>query len=503
MASQNSYDLLVVGGGVNGCGIARDAAGRGLRVMLVEREDLAIATSSASTKLIHGGLRYLEYYEFRLVREALQERERLVALAPHIIWPLRLVVPIDPTMRPAWLIRMGLFLYDHIGGKNSLPKSRLVRLGAKNPMGAPLEDAFQRGFAYSDAWVDDARLVMLNAKDAAARGARVETRAGLASARRTEGGWEAVIQYDGGKTETVTARAVVNAAGPWVQQTLTGALGQNSQAQVRLVKGSHIVIPRLYDGDHAYFFQNPDKRVIFTIPYEGRFTLIGTTDVSVGPDDKRPTISDEEVQYLCAAVSRYFKRKVAPTDVVWTYSGVRPLYDDGADDPSAVTRDYVLDLNDAGAPLLSVYGGKITTYRRLAEHAMEKLAPFFGAMKPAWTGRAILPGGDTGAFDDYFAALARDYAGLPRDWLYPFARRHGSDARALLGAAKTMADLGRHFGGGLTEAEARWCQTHEWAKTPDDVLWRRTKCGLHMTPAERTAFGEWWTQEFGAARPAA
>lgn len=486
------YDLLVVGGGVNGCGIARDATGRGLKVMLVEREDLAIATSSASTKLIHGGLRYLEYYEFRLVREALQERERLVKLAPHIIWPLRLIVPLDPTMRPAWMIRMGLFLYDHLGGKNSLPKSRLVRLlGAR--LGAPLKDIYKRGFAYSDAWVDDARMVMLNAKDAVAKGARVETRCALLSARRDGDLWHARLRHDDGREEEVMARAVVNAAGPWVQQTLTGALGQNSQANVRLVKGSHIIIPRLYEGDHAFFFQNPDKRVIFTIPYEGRFTLIGTTDIPVGPDERKPNISPEEVDYLCAAVSRYFKRAVMPSDIVWTYSGVRPLYDDGADDPSAVTRDYVLDLNEAGpAPLLSVYGGKITTYRRLAEHAMETLGKFFPRMGRPWTGQAILPGGAIGAFDDFFAGLVRDYPAFDGEWLRAFAHRHGDNARKILGQAKSFGDLGRDFGGGLSEAEANWCRTEEWAKRADDILWRRTKCGLHMTAAQRQIFTDWF-----------
>lgn len=386
MTQQNRYDLLVVGGGINGAGIARDAAGRGLSVLLCEQDDLASHTSSSSTKLIHGGLRYLEYKEFGLVRKALQERETLLRAAPHIMWPLRFVMPHMPNLRPAWLIRIGLFLYDHLAKRELLPGSRGIDM-RRHPAGAPLVDSIKRGFVYSDGWVDDARLVVLNALDAQERGARILTRTKLVSAERRDGQWHARLQRADGSTLDVRARAIANAAGPWVGEVLHGALGRGAQHSVRLVKGSHIITPRLFDHDHAYIFQNPDKRIIFAIPYERDFTLIGTTDVEYRDDPSRVAIDRDETRYLCESINRYFKRKISPADVCWTYSGVRPLLEDeNADNPSAVTRDYRLELDDGeGAPLLSVFGGKITTFRKLAEEATDMLGGALGAARGAWT----------------------------------------------------------------------------------------------------------------------
>ncbi|MHA7151596.1 glycerol-3-phosphate dehydrogenase, partial [Burkholderia pseudomallei] len=394
MTQQNRYDLLVVGGGINGAGIARDAAGRGLSVLLCEQDDLASHTSSSSTKLIHGGLRYLEYKEFGLVRKALQERETLLRAAPHIMWPLRFVMPHMPNLRPAWLIRIGLFLYDHLAKRELLPGSRGIDM-RRHPAGAPLVDSIKRGFVYSDGWVDDARLVVLNALDAQERGARILTRTKLVSAERRDGQWHARLQRADGSTLDVRARAIANAAGPWVGEVLHGALGRGAQHSVRLVKGSHIITPRLFDHDHAYIFQNPDKRIIFAIPYERDFTLIGTTDVEYRDDPSRVAIDRDETRYLCESINRYFKRKISPADVCWTYSGVRPLLEDeNADNPSAVTRDYRLELDDGeGAPLLSVFGGKITTFRKLAEEATDMLGGALGAARGAWTAGVPLPGG--------------------------------------------------------------------------------------------------------------
>ena len=481
------YDLLIIGGGINGAGIARDAAGRGLSVCLVEQDDLAGHTSAASTKLIHGGLRYLEYYEFRLVREALAERERLLAIAPHIVWPMRFVLPLGTGMRPAWMIRAGLFLYDHIGGRRSLPGSRAVRLDSGG-LGAGLKQQAGRAFAYSDCWVEDSRLVVLNAVDAAERGASIRTRTRLASARRQDGAWQAVLATEAGE-ETVQARKIVNAAGPWVGQVLAGALGRNEAARTRLVKGSHIVVPRLYEGEHAYLLQNPDKRVIFVIPYEGAFSLIGTTDLPWDRDAGQVEISPEETAYLCEAAGRWMARPLAPADVVWSYSGVRPLHDDGAESASAVTRDYVLELDapEDAAPALSIYGGKITTYRRLAEAALARL----GVGGASWTGAAPLPGGDLpGAdFARFLADLRAAYPFLPPALAHRLARAYGTRVTAILGQAKSLDDLGADFGGGLTEAELAHLRTHEFARTPQDVLWRRSKLGLHVPPgtAERLA----------------
>jgi glycerol-3-phosphate dehydrogenase len=479
------YDLLVVGGGVNGAGIARDAAGRGLSVLLVEKDDLASATSSWSSKLIHGGLRYLELYEFRLVAEALAEREVLLKVAAHLVWPARFVMPHVPELRPRWMIRAGLFLYDHLARRASLPGSRAVRLDVP-PYNAGLQARFQHGFAYSDCRVDDARLVIANAMDARKRGARVLTRTACVSASRHGGRWTAVLSSG----ERVRASAVVNAAGPWVKAVLNGRLGQPSKDAVRLVKGSHIVLPRLYEGEHAFILQNDDRRVVFMIPYGDLHTLVGTTDVTVQDEDVRPEASAEEIAYLCRAVNRYLERPATPEDVVWSYAGVRPLYDDGTADPSAVTRDYTLRVDDeAGrAPVLSVFGGKITTYRRLAEQVMDRLEPYFPGLKPAWTGTSPLTGSDFGGKTRTEArdAFFKDHPRLTEAVLRPIFRRHGAHAPEVVGDG----DLGEDLGAGLTERELRYFVDHEWAQTADDILWRRTKAGLLMSPAQRARVAE-------------
>jgi len=488
---QPPADLLVIGGGVNGTGIARDAAGRSLRVILAERGDLAGATSSAATKLIHGGLRYLEQYEFRLVREALAEREVLLRLAPHIIWPLRFVLPHHPGLRPAWMIRIGLFLYDHLASRVSLPGSVGISL-RNDPRGAPLKPSFTRGFEYSDGWVDDSRLVVLNAMSARELGAEVHTRTAVTAARRENSLWHAtLVDQDSGQSREVTARGIVNAAGPWVRDLLVGGFGRNPKNAVRLIKGSHIVTRRLFEGEHCYIFQNADGRVLFAIPYEQDYTLIGTTDVALQSLDGPPRISEEEIDYLLASASEYFAKQVQRDDIVWSYAGVRPLYDDGENDPSAITRDYVLDLEADAAPLLSVYGGKLTTYRRLAEHAMDKLKPFYPAMRSGWTATGILPGGNVGEFSGFAAELARRHAGLDQPWLHSLARRHGSHCDAILGDATAMSDLGEHFGGGLYAAEVSWLMRQEWAREADDVIWRRTKCGLRMSAVQRERLQTW------------
>lgn len=481
------FDLAVIGGGVNGAGIARDAAGRGARVVLLERGDLAEGTSSNSTKLIHGGLRYLEHYEFSLVREALSEREVLWGIAPHIIWPLRFILPHRPGLRLRWLLRLGLFLYDHIGGRKYLPAAQSVTL-AEHPAGAPLKPAYTRAFAYSDGWVDDARLVVLNARDAADRGAEVRTRCEVTALRREGDHWH--IEAGG---ETFIARAVVNAAGPRVLDLL-GRVGEpgneGSGQRIRLVRGSHIVVKKLFEHDYAYFFQLPDGRIFFAIPYEQDFTLIGTTDVDHegGLDDVRA--SPEEIAYLCAGASDYFRTPVTPADVVWTYSGVRPLVDDGSGKPEAATRGYrfELDKGEGGAaPIVSVFGGKITTYRELAAEAVHQLVPFLPVLAGAdWTGEASLPGGDFGRFDA--PALTADLA-LRYPFLGPreaarLVRLYGTLAAGFLGDARVPEDLGESFGHGLTAAEVDYLIAREWACTADDILWRRTKLGLHFTPAE-------------------
>jgi glycerol-3-phosphate dehydrogenase len=476
-------DLLIIGGGVNGCGIARDAAGRGLTVLLVEQDDLASHTSSASTKLIHGGLRYLEYAEFRLVREALIERERLLGIAPHIIRPLRFVMPMPKGGRPAWLIRLGLFLYDHLGGRQSLPRSRRVSLDG--PLGAGLKSEIRRGFAYSDGWVEDSRLVVLNALDARERGADIRTGTRFVGARREAGRWMVTVVKAGGEQQ-VRARAIVNAAGPWVDHVVDMASGARAERPPRLVKGSHIVVRRRFEGEHAYILQNPDKRIVFIIPYERQFTLIGTTDLPWHGDPGAPVISVEETAYLCASVNRYLADPVTPEDVVHSYSGVRPLFDDGSESASAVTRDYVLKLGEEGVPqILSVFGGKITTYRRLAEHALEKLAPFLPAMGQPWTDREPLPGGDIGNFDAFFADVRRRWPFLSEGTALRLARSYGSRTERVLGDAATPAELGEDLGGGLHVREVDYLVAEEWALTADDILWRRSKLGLHVPPGTR------------------
>ncbi|SDD50584.1 glycerol-3-phosphate dehydrogenase [Paraburkholderia lycopersici] len=485
MTQQNRYDLLVVGGGINGAGIARDAAGRGLSVLLCEQDDLASHTSSASTKLIHGGLRYLEYKEFGLVRKALQERETLLRAAPHIMWPLRFVMPHMPNLRPAWLIRMGLFLYDHLAKRELLPGSRGIDM-RRHAAGAPLVDSIRRGFVYSDGWVDDARLVVLNALDAKEHGAQILTRTKLVSARRAHGEWQAVLRRPDGSTFDVRARAVANAAGPWVGEVLHGALGRGAQHSVRLVKGSHIVTKRLFDHDHAYIFQNPDKRIIFAIPYEHDFTLIGTTDVEYRNDPAKVSIDGDETRYLCESINRYFKRKISPADVHWTYSGVRPLLEEeGAVNASAVTRDYKLELDDAaGAPLLSVFGGKITTFRKLAEEASGLLCRALGHTAPSWTAGAPLPGGDIAhaRFEPFAQDFAKRHAWLPAALARRYARAYGTRAEHLAGSARSLADLGAEVAPGIYEAELRYLRDAEWATRAEDVLWRRSKLGLHVAP---------------------
>ena len=485
------YDLAVIGGGINGAGIARDAAGRGLKVLLAEKDDLASHTSSWSTKLIHGGLRYLEHYEFRLVAESLSEREVLLGIAPHIIEPLQFVLPHEPHLRPAWMIRCGLFLYDHIGGRKTLPSSFGVDLGASH-WGAGLKDSFRKGFVYSDARVDDARLVVLNAISARELGAEVRVRMRLAAARREGDLWRATLVDAVGRRQDVLARVLVNAAGPWVKDLLDEISPDSIRAAVRHVKGSHIIVPRVHAEPHAYILQNSDQRIVFIIPFEQNFSLIGTTDVPV-VDYEAPTISTDEIDYLCSIANAYLAREIAAADIVWTYSGVRPLYDDGSDDPSAVTRDYVLKLDaaDRRAPLLSIFGGKITTYRKLAEHALIQLRPFFPQMRAAWTHAQPLPGGDLppGGLAAYERALGARYTELPASLLAALARRHGSRAPRVLADARVPADLGAHFGHTLYAAEVDYLVAQEWAIEADDVLWRRTKCGLHMSADERSAVG--------------
>jgi glycerol-3-phosphate dehydrogenase len=495
MSNSEMVDLFVIGGGINGAGIARDAAGRGLSVILCEKDDLAQGTSSRSGKLIHGGLRYLEYYEFRLVREALIEREVLLNAAPHIIWPMRFVLPHSPDDRPAWLVRLGLFFYDHLGGRKKLPGTRTLDL-RHSPEGAPIKDQYRSGFEYSDCWVDDARLVVLNAVDAAQRGARVLTRTACVSARREAGGWRIELRDTrNGTDQVVFARALVNAAGPWVADIIERVAGASSTRKVRLVKGSHIVTPKFWDGPHSYLVQNHDKRVIFINPYEGDKALIGTTDVPWDGAPENVSIDEAEIDYLLAAVNRYFKRPLRREDVVQTFSGVRPLYDDGNGNPSAVTRDYVFDLDtNAGVPLLNVFGGKITTFRKLSEHAMQRLRPTFPDMGQDWTATAKLPGGEIDEADvpQFIARLQREYLWLPDDLMRHYARTYGASTAQVINSANSLADLGRQFGPNFYEAEVHYLMEKEWAETAQDILTRRTKHGLHMNAEQTAAFDGWF-----------
>ncbi|MEK0084103.1 glycerol-3-phosphate dehydrogenase [Benzoatithermus flavus] len=496
------FDLLVVGGGINGTGIARDAAGRGLRVLLVEQDDLASHTSSS--KLTQGGLPYLEHHGFRLVREALIEREVLLRAAPHLVSPLTFLLPHSPEQRPAWLIRLGLFLYDHLGGREILSGSKAVRLDDGSVYGVPLEPRYWRGFTYGDCRVDDSRLAVLNAVDARERGAEIRTRTRLVTAARTADSWRVELEdEDKGARSTVVVRALVNAAGPWVQEPIRSRLGRESRMRVRLVKGSHIVVPKLYDGEHAYSLQNDDRRIVFVIPYEDRFSLIGTTDVAYEGDPANVAISPGETDYLCRAVNRYLLRKVAPQDVIRAYADVRPLHDDKTGNVSAATRDHAFDLEGGpGQPvLLSVFGGKLTTYRKLAEHALSKLQPHLGFTKGPWTATAHLPGGDiAGArFDRFLQVTLRARPWLPESLARRLARAYGTRLERVLGTAQTLDQLGREILPGLFEAELDYLRREEWARTPEDVLWRRSKLGLHLGPEAATRLRGYFTPQSAVA----
>ena len=507
-------DLFIIGGGVNGCGVARDAAGRGLKVVLAEKGDLAGATSSASTKLFHGGLRYLEYFEIRLVRESLRERETLLTAMPHIAWPMRFVLPYDPAMRfdsdtpasrllsrvmpwmkgrrPAWMIRAGLALYDSLGARKILPGTKTLDL-TRDLAGRPLQPRFARAFEYSDVWVEDSRLVVLNARDAADRGARILTRTEVISARREGDAWRITLRDPNGAEREVAARVLVNAGGPWADSVLGERLGINTPAHVRLVRGSHIVTRKLFDHDRCYFFQGTDGRIIFAIPYEHDFTLIGTTDQEHHGDPGAAHCTEAERDYLCTFASQYFRQPVTPDDIAWSYAGVRPLYDDGATSATAATRDYVLEMDTAGAPLLTVFGGKITTHRRLAESVMEKLSPHFPALPGPWTARVPLPGGDfpVDRFEGLVIELQAEYPFLTEEWARRLARAYGTDAHGVMNGAREATALGRDFGATLTEAELRWLRDAEFARTAADVVWRRSKLGLRLSAAQVAEVEAW------------
>lgn len=526
--TEDCIDLFIIGGGINGCGIARDAVGRGLSVRLVEMNDLASATSSTSTKLFHGGLRYLEYFEFRLVREALLERETLLKAMPHISWPMRFVLPYHKDMRfeaetpasrllsivmpwmkgrrPGWMIRLGLFLYDSLGGRQILPGTRTISLQG-TAEGAPLQKRFQTAFEYSDCWIEDSRLVVLNARDAVARGADIMVRTKLVAAEREGDLWRITTQKtDTGETHTHKARILINAAGPWVGDIIATKLRSNSSDGVRLVRGSHIVTRRLYEHDKCYFFQGEDGRIIFAIPYETDFTLIGTTDAEHDDPSRAPVCSSAEQSYLLDFANHYFAQHLTDADVVWTYSGVRPLYDDGAKSATAATRDYTLKLDKTGgAPVLNVFGGKITTYRRLAESVMEKVGTGFKDLPGPWTAGVALPGGDfpVDGVADLVERLQTAAPFLtPRDALR-LVRAYGTEAFEVIGPAKSMADMGHDFGAGLTEREVRWLMAHEFARRAEDIVWRRSKLGLRMQADQIVALDEWMLRQRGGASAAA
>ena len=496
--------MLVVGGGINGTGIARDAAGRGLKVLLCEQHDLASHTSSASTKLIHGGLRYLEGFHFSLVRKALQEREVLLASAPHIMWPLRFVMPHDAHLRPLWMIRAGLFLYDNLAKRDHLAASASLNL-RKHPAGTPLDSKYTRGFIYSDGWTDDARLVVLNARDAADRGATILTRTLCSKIEPTKGpkgaAWRATL--DGAHAREITARAVVNATGPWVTRFLYQSTPAQTERSVRLVKGSHIVVPRIFAHRFAYIFQNTDRRIVFAIPYEEDFTLIGTTDVEYKSDPATVHIDDAEVRYLCDTVNRYFTRKISPADVAWRYSGVRPLLDDKEGDPSSVTRDYKLEFEKAAAPLLSVFGGKITTYRRLAETAVDELVRALGERAAPWTKDSLLPGGDLvgGSFARFLRYVERHYPWLPPHLRKRYSRAYGTRISHVVGNARSVDDLGAEVLPQLHEREIEYLLREEWAVMADDILWRRSKLGLHLPSDAGRVLTEWLIRARSPLKP--
>lgn len=494
----STFDLLIVGAGINGAGIARDAAGRGLKVLLVDQGDIGGATSSASTKLIHGGLRYLEHYAFGLVREALSEREILLANAPHLAREQRFIIPHQAAMRPAWMIRLGLALYDRLARGSSLARAEALDFRG-TPYGFPLKPEYARGFAYSDLVTDDARLTLLNVVSAAQLGAKVLTRTRLAGVRREGGLWRATLQDANGMPSECTARIVVNAAGPWVAAVRQAIEGPAAGGSLRLVKGSHIVAPKLYQGDHAYLFQNADRRVVFAIPYEGEFSLIGTTEVPLAEPAAQLSVSAGEIEYLCAAAGAFLRKAVMPSQVVWSFAGIRALYDDGRTDPSAVTREYrfVVDGEAGAAPLLSVYGGKLTTYRRLAERALDRLKPWLPGLRPPWTAAVHLPGGGLGprGLPGLLLELSQRHPMLPPDLLHALARRHGTLTQRVIGEAQTEHDLGAHFGAGLYAAEVDFMLAHEWAREADDILWRRTKCGLRVTEDGRRRLADYVAQK--------
>ncbi|HGH5977658.1 TPA: glycerol-3-phosphate dehydrogenase [Kluyvera georgiana] len=490
-------DLIVIGGGINGAGIAADAAGRGLSVLMLEARDLACATSSASSKLIHGGLRYLEHYEFRLVSEALAEREVLLKMAPHIAIPMRFRLPHRPHLRPAWMIRTGLFMYDHLGKRTSLPASTGLRFGAESV----LKPEIVRGFEYSDCWVDDARLVLANAQMVVKKGGEVRTRTRAISAKRENGLWVVEAEdIDSGEKFRWQARGLVNATGPWVKQFFDDGMHQPSPYGIRLIKGSHIVVPRVHNQKQAYILQNEDKRIVFVIPWMDEFSIIGTTDVEYHGDPKNVEIDESEISYLLKVYNGHFKKQLAREDIDWTYSGVRPLCDDESDSPQAITRDYTLDIHDdhGKAPLLSVFGGKLTTYRKLAEHALEKLAPYYQGIGPAWTKGAVLPGGEIGSDrDDYAAKLRRRYPFISESLARHFARTYGSNSELIIGDAKDIAGLGEDFGHEFYEAELRYLVEHEWVRCLDDAIWRRTKQGMWLNAEQQSRISAWLVKTLG------
>ena len=517
--SNQTFDLFVIGGGINGCGIARDAAGRGLNVGLAEMNDFASATSSASTKLFHGGLRYLEYFEFRLVREALIEREILLRAMPHISWPMRFVLPYHKDMRfendtptskllstimpwmkgrrPAWLIRFGLFLYDNLGGRKILPKTSTLSL-TSGPESAPLNAKFEKAFEYSDCWVEDARLVILNARDALSRGATIMARTKVLSAERNGDVWD-IVTETGGETRTLHAKMIVNAAGPWVEDIIKQKVRLNSPEGVRLVRGSHIVTNKLFDHEKCYFFQGTDGRIIFAIPYETDYTLIGTTDAEHTDPDQKPVCTPQEADYLRHFASQYFEKPIEKEDVVWTYSGVRPLYDDGASSATAATREYVLKVDDNGAPLLNVFGGKITTYRKLAEAALDEITKFLPTDKGEWTAGVPLPGGDfpVDGVAQLTSKLKITFPFLNDRWAKRLIKAYGTDAAKMLGDAKSADNLGQNFGANLTAKEVDWLIENEWVRTAEDAVWRRSKLGLRMSAEEIAALDIYITSKIG------
>ena len=495
-------DIFIIGGGINGCGIARDAAGRGYSVRLAEMNDLASGTSSWSSKLIHGGLRYLEHYEFKLVRESLGEREVLLKMAPHIIWPMRFILPHHSELRPAWLLRLGLFLYDHIGKRVLLPGTSSINL-RNSVFGKPLKKIFSKGFEYSDCWVNDSRLVVLNAQDAKERGAIIQTRTKVISVKKTEGFWLITTEnLRKGELKEHRARLVVNASGPWVDQILGDALKSDKSKNVRLVQGSHIVVSKLYDHDRAYIFQNADDRIIFSLPYEHDFTLIGTTDQDYKGDPKDAVITEAEKSYLCNAASEYFEEQINEEDIVWSYSGVRPLYDDGATAAQEATRDYVLKLEDSDLPFINIFGGKITTYRKLAESMMKKIEVAIGSRKRSWTANSHLPGGNFEMieFDNLVNALFKEFDFISISLAHRLVRSYGKNAWKILQGASSLEDLGLSFGGDLTEKEVVYLMKYEWAETAEDVVWRRSKIGIRLSTKEITKIDQWMKENFESIR---